>query len=305
MYDNEVKHILGKFAIFEKMYDEIRFVDPTNKMVIDYKSPSASHKYGSNCYDFWEANQVCDNCIAIRAYTTNQTFVKVEYASGEVYMATAVPVELGTRRAVVELLKNVTNSLILGDLNTDNKSEMYAMIDNMNSIALRDSLTGVYNRRYLTEKLPIDIVNAALLGKSISVIMADIDHFKGVNDAYGHLIGDSVLKSFAETLLKSVRRESDWVSRYGGEEFLICLPGASITRSVEIAEHMRRTTEEKVITCGEHSIKITASFGVCSIKPASGINVESLIDCADKQMYLAKHNGRNRVEPVFHNDFTD
>jgi len=299
MYDQEAKEILDKFSIFEKMYDQIRFVDPTMKKVIDYKSASTTHELGPSCFAFWEGNQVCDNCIAMRAYASNQTFVKVEYAGTEVYMATAVPVELGSRRAVVELFKNVTNSLILGELNPDNKSEIHAMIDNMNNIALRDSLTGVYNRRYISEKLPIDIINAALLGRNISVIMADIDFFKQVNDTHGHVTGDSVLVSFAGTLAKCVRRESDWVARYGGEEFLICLPGASLERAVEIAEHMRKTVENTAIELGELHLKITASFGVCSFKPAPGISSESLIECADKQMYLAKNTGRNRVEPSY------
>ena len=298
MYDNEAKQIIEKFSIFEKMYDEIRFVDPTMKKVIDYKSANTSLAYGSNCYDFWQKDQVCDNCISMRAYSANQTFVKVEYAGGEIYMATAVPVQLSTRRAVIELLKNVTHSLILGDSNKDTKSEMYAMIDNISNLALKDSQTGALNRRYIDEKLPIDIINAALLGKNISVIMVDIDLFKAVNDTYGHLIGDCVLKGVAETLNKRTRRETDWVARYGGEEFLICLPSASIERAVEIAQHLRQAIEETAITCGEHNINVTASFGVCSFKPAPGISGESLIDCADKQMYLAKQRGRNRVEPA-------
>lgn len=296
MYDDEAKQVIDKFAIFDKMYDQIRFVDPTMKKVIDYKSAISPQAHGSNCYDFWKRDQVCDNCVSMRAYSANQSFVKVEYAKGQMYMATAVPVQLSTRRAVIEMLKNVTHSLILGDSNKDKKSEMYAMIDNMSNIALRDSLTGVYNRRYITEKLPIDIVNSALLGKDISVIMADIDLFKVVNDTYGHLAGDCVLKTVAETFNNRTRRESDWVARYGGEEFLICLPGASLNRAVEVAEHFRKALEETVIDCGEHSLKVTASFGVCSLSPAPGISADALIDCADKQMYLAKQSGRNRVQ---------
>ena len=297
MYDNEAKAIIEKFSIFEKMYDQIRFVDPTMKKVIDHTSADHAHDHDSNCYDFWQKGYVCDNCVSMRAYSANQTFIKIEYNGGDIYLVTAVPVQLSTRRAVIELLKNVTHSLILDNGNTNKESQIYAMIDNMSNRALRDELTGVYNRRYITEKLPIDIINSALLSKSISVIMADIDFFKAVNDTYGHLVGDCVLKTFADTLNERTRREDDWVARYGGEEFLICLPGASIKRAVEIAEHMRKTLEETVITCGEHSLNITASFGVCSFNPAPGISIETLLDCADKQMYLAKRSGRNRVEP--------
>jgi len=201
--------------------------------------------------------------------------------------------QLSNRRMVEELLKNTTDSMVLGN---GNYSEIYEMIDSMNNLALKDTLTGIYNRRYINEKLPVDIISAALSEQSLSIIMADIDFFKKVNDTFGHLTGDFTLVNFADTLSGCIKRESDWVSRYGGEEFLICLPGAGIEKAIEIAEQIRRTVENNVILCGEHTIKITASFGVCSIKPTPGANVRDFIECADKMLYAAKNNGRNRVE---------
>ncbi|HEX3033146.1 MAG TPA: diguanylate cyclase, partial [Bacillota bacterium] len=84
--------------------------------------------------------------------------------------------------------------------------------------------------------------------------------------------------------------------RYGGEEFLICLPGADLERAAEIAEHLRKTIEDKEIICGEHTIRITASFGVCGLQQIHDMGIQGLIECADKKLYLAKRNGRNRVE---------
>lgn len=204
--------------------------------------------------------------------------------------------ELSNRRIVIELLKNTTDVMAFGN---GNHSEIYEMIDSMSNLALKDTLTGIYNRRYINEKLPVDIVSASLSEQSLSIIMADIDFFKKVNDTYGHLAGDCTLKGFADILSGCIRRESDWVSRYGGEEFLICLPGASVEKAIEIAEHIRSNVENNAILCGEHTIRITASFGVCSIKPApgaSGVSVENLIESADNKLYLAKNKGRNRVE---------
>lgn len=204
--------------------------------------------------------------------------------------------ELANQRIVIELLKNTTDVMAFGN---GNYSEIYEMIDSMSNLALKDTLTGIYNRRYINEKLPVDLISASLSEQTLSVIMADIDFFKKVNDVYGHLAGDCVLKNFAETLSGCIRRESDWVSRYGGEEFLICLPGAEIEKAKEMAEHMRSAVENNVIRCGEHTVKITASFGISSIKPTPGepcVSVEKLIECADKKLYTAKNNGRNRVE---------
>ena len=295
MYDKEVRELLDKVVIFEKMYDQIRFVDPIIKKVLSYKDNTVN-ELAVKCFDFWAKNKICDNCISIRAFIENKTFVKVEYTPNEIYIVTAVPVELSNRRIVIELFKNTTDSMVFEYGNNENNSEIYKMIDSMNNLALKDTLTGIYNRRYINEKLPVDIINASLSEQSLSIIMADIDFFKKVNDTYGHLIGDCTLKSFTDTLSGCMKRESDWVSRYGGEEFIICLPGAELEKAIEIAENIRETVENNVILCKEHTIKITASFGVCSIKPAPGASAENLIECADKKLYEAKNSGRNRVE---------
>lgn len=201
--------------------------------------------------------------------------------------------ELCNRKIVIELLKNTTDSM---DTENENHAEIYKMLDNMNNLVLKDTLTGIYNRRYIHEKLPVDIISASLSKQSLSIIMADIDFFKNVNDNYGHSAGDWTLKSFADTLCGCIRREGDWISRYGGEEFLVCLPGAGAETATEIAELMRRTVENNEILYEGHTIKITASFGVCSVKPTTGANVANLIESADKKLYLAKNSGRNKVE---------
>ncbi|AFM41723.1 diguanylate cyclase (GGDEF) domain-containing protein [Desulfosporosinus acidiphilus SJ4] len=197
---------------------------------------------------------------------------------------------------IYELLKNTTENIANEN---DNCPEIYELIDRMSNLALKDTLTGTYNRRYINQKLPVDIISASLSEQSLSIIIADIDFFKKVNDSYGHVTGDHILKSFADILSGCIQRESDWISRFGGEEFLICLPGAGVEKAKEIAERMRSTIENEAIACGKHLIKITASFGVCSIKPsprAPKINAEKLIECADHKLYIAKSNGRNRVE---------
>ncbi len=295
MYDNEIEKLISKTAIFEKLYQDIRFVDPVAKKVLIYKD-NIVHEIGTKCFDFWQKNMVCNNCISMRAYHENKTFMKVEHTPDKIFVVVAVPFELNNRRIVIELLSDATNSFIYEDLVNRNSSEVYTMIDNLNNLALRDPLTGIFNRRYINDKLPIDILNTALLEQEISVIMADIDFFKKVNDTYGHLAGDEVLKNFASALSGCMRRESDWVARFGGEEFLICLPGADLEKARETAEKMRSKVEADEIEWNGNKIKITSSFGICSARPAQGSSAESLIDAADKKLYTAKANGRNRVE---------
>ena len=145
-------------------------------------------------------------------------------------MITAVPYCFDDRRIVIEIIKDITKS-VLFDFSENAALEqvgIHAIIDNMNKLAFSDSLTELYNRRYIMEKLPVDLLNSALLSTNLSIIMADIDYFKKVNDTYGHLAGDLTLKNVAKILLSCIKRENDWIARFGGEEFIICMPGANL-----------------------------------------------------------------------------
>jgi diguanylate cyclase (GGDEF)-like protein len=175
-------------------------------------------------------------------------------------------------------------------------SGVHALIDNMNNLAFTDPLTGIYNRRYISEKLPVDLLNAALLSTKLSVVMADIDHFKNVNDTYGHLAGDYTLKCFAKKMTDCLKRGSDWIARFGGEEFLICLPGADIDVAKAAAETMRQAIEAQTIRYESGEIHITVSFGVYCVKPDASESVDDILRQADLRLYTAKKNGRNRVE---------
>jgi diguanylate cyclase (GGDEF) domain len=298
MYDKEISDVYDKIKIFGKMYEILRFVDPVKKKVLNFNDNYVNES-DFQCFEFWDKNQICDNCISVRALNENETFVKIEYTKDRVYVVTSVPFELTDRRIVIELLKDNTNSMIFSaydDKESSDRSNIYSMINNMNNLALRDALTGVYNRRYINERLPVDIINAAILDRNLSIILTDIDFFKRVNDTYGHLVGDSALKIFADTILNCIPAETGWLARYGGEEFLVCLPDTNIDVAAELAELMRKTIEDKLIICGEHVFKITASFGVCCEKPKQGEKVEEVIQLADTKLYIAKNNGRNRVE---------
>jgi diguanylate cyclase (GGDEF)-like protein len=294
MNDKEIKELYDKLHILNKLYDIIRLIDPENKRVIGY-SGCEYMESTLKCFDVLGRDKKCENCVSMRAYHENQTFIKLEYFGHDVFMITAVPIELSDRRAVIELFKNVKDSLILQN-SSEHDNVVSGMIENINLMASKDSLTGIYNRKYIYEKLPADIVNATVSGHRIGLIMADIDHFKQVNDTYGHLAGDEVLRVFARVLIEELRRESDWVARYGGEEFLVCIPGASKEITFEIAERMRQAFENTTIHFNGTDIRATASFGISHLIPDKDVTIEKFIGYADKNLYLAKNKGRNRVE---------
>ncbi len=165
--------------------------------------------------------------------------------------------------------------------------------------AERDWLTGCHNRRYLHEVL-LDAAQArAHAGQPLSVLLCDIDHFKRINDSHGHGAGDAVLLAFSK-LLQAVAREGvDSAIRYGGEEFLLVLPGTGLAAGVQLAEWLRLRCAAMPVQhpAGGDAIYTTVSFGVASCA-LGGTPLSELIDAADKLMYTAKRNGRDRVESL-------
>lgn len=160
--------------------------------------------------------------------------------------------------------------------------------------SIRDPMTQLFNRRYLEESIAREQVRARRTQSQFTVVMADIDHFKTFNDTYGHQAGDAVIKAFAN-LLKNNLRGEDVICRYGGEEFLILLVGATHEQGLERAEILRRiTTTLEVSLNGASLPAINASWGVASF-PTHGENWEAILSTADAALYLSKRNGRNRV----------
>lgn len=156
----------------------------------------------------------------------------------------------------------------------------------------KDFLTGLLTRQALQQISIKYLEIMELTGQPISIIIADIDFFKKINDTYGHLAGDAVLKHFANIIRENLRK-SDYVFRIGGEEFLILLPNTSLEEAVKIAENLRRKLEETPLIYDGKEIKLTTSFGVAEFKDHNNLN--SLIKEADEKLYQAKREGRNRV----------
>ena len=168
-----------------------------------------------------------------------------------------------------------------------------AAIETLHQQSITDALTGLNNRRYLFELLPRELARAKRNATTLSVIMIDLDHFKRINDSYGHEAGDMALRWVGSALMKTLRG-SDIVCRYGGEEFCVALPEASLENAQAKAEEIRRALEAFDLEyCGK-PLKISASFGV-AVYPKHGTDTDTLLRAADEALYQAKNAGRNRV----------
>lgn len=190
--------------------------------------------------------------------------------------------------AMVETeLKNVTLSKA--------QTSLVRELGEANRLALVDPLTRLWNRRGVTELLEREWADAARHGKPVTLVMADIDFFKKINDTFGHAVGDDVLRETAKRLLEMLRAE-DAVGRMGGEEFLMILTDCDPSMVMATVDRIRKAIESRPFMIDGETYMVTMSFGAATHVPQSGDKPEETIEQADKALYRAKHGGRNRVE---------
>jgi diguanylate cyclase len=171
--------------------------------------------------------------------------------------------------------------------------EIHVLQGKLSEQANRDPLTGLYNRRYLDTTLTRELARCERDGQPLSVMMIDIDHFKQVNDNYGHQAGDTVLIKLA-TVLQEQARAADVACRYGGEEFMLLLPNMPADVALDRAEQWRAAFADTTVLVDARQLRVTLSIGVAGY-PTHGHLAQELIQCADRALYRAKAQGRNRV----------
>jgi len=196
-----------------------------------------------------------------------------------------------------ELEARVRSMLRIKKLQEDLESrelELEDMNDRLRRVSQTDGLTGLDNRRYLEERLHEMFEHSLRLHEPLTAVMCDVDHFKSVNDSHGHQAGDAILRQFAD-LIKQQAREIDRVGRYGGEEFMIILPGTVLDAAVTFAQRVREDIEKHVFTYEDLELKRTVSCGVAAWPHPKISTRDQLIRAADDSLYVAKETGRNKV----------
>lgn len=172
---------------------------------------------------------------------------------------------------------------------------MLALQDEMRAEAITDELTGLLNRRGIMERLEHELALVARDGRALSLLVADIDEFKAINDAHGHAVGDEVLREVAFRVRGQLRAYDD-VGRHGGEEFAVSLPACAASDAVAVAERIRRSMCDSPVATSAGDFAVTISIGVASAEGDKPPDVARLTGDADRALYVAKRNGRNAVE---------
>ncbi|HWP83633.1 MAG TPA: GGDEF domain-containing protein, partial [Terriglobia bacterium] len=175
------------------------------------------------------------------------------------------------------------------------QDRLIAMREEMRAQAMRDPLTGLLNRAAILEALHRELERSSREEKPVGLVLADLDHFKKINDSFGHLAGDAVLREAARRML-AVVRPYDFIGRYGGEEFLIVFPGAGTADTLGLAERLRHCVRNGPLELPEGPIALSMSLGAGSFAGGSRREVSAAVRAVDEALYRAKRGGRNRTE---------
>ncbi|MFH1075507.1 MAG: diguanylate cyclase, partial [Pseudomonadota bacterium] len=198
-----------------------------------------------------------------------------------------MPIKSANEESVFRVITNALEKFRL-------RKEIGIAHKKMFELSTIDELTGLYNRRYFVDALHREFASAVRYNKELVLFMMDLDHFKNVNDTYGHPAGDRMLIEMSRILKEAVRL-GDIACRYGGEEFTVILPSTDIKSAALVAERLRRSVEAHKVQHEQHILSITISIGIATISNIQGQQPEELIQLADDALYMAKREGRNRV----------
>ncbi|MPM86424.1 hypothetical protein SDC9_133513 [bioreactor metagenome] len=281
-----IEEIRKNLDFFHKMYDVVRLVDPVEKKVLDYRGDMPCRSTDA-CYDYWENYQICNNCISIRAHLNNQSFIKIEKNKNHVFWVNAIPVQNAERPVVLELLKDAADTMLIGLQDYINGEAFENFIERINEAVVRDFITTLYNRRFVDERLPADVVNAMLDGKPLSVCFIDLDSFKQINDLYGHRAGDLAIKAVGAVLAQEIRKKTDWAARYGGDEFLLSLRNTSEQEARTFLQRVLNAVENLSLDFLPSSARLSFSYGIKTTSDVP-LTADDLVRHADEKMYQAK-----------------
>jgi len=286
---------MGKeIAVLKNVFDIVRLVDPIR--CLEYSIPDRSFErvfHNIPCYRALEKDRRCKNCISIRALQEEKPHTKFEFADKAIYYMMAKSIQVDGKSFIVEMISNVTDHT---GLDGKECSDFIDKIIQFNTLIVTDELTGSYNRRFFNEVLPGLINNSVEKDESLAVIVIDIDDFKGINDTYGHLVGDQALCAVARFLENNIRENhGDFVARMGGDEFLVVLNHIKRDVAIRRVKDISKKAQNILIEGAGQKTAVSLSFGMAFAGDFQEPSLASLMECADKRLYQSKKKGKNRV----------
>jgi len=282
----KVRQFMGDLSY---VFDIVRLVDPINYKIISFNNQGEEVFDEYKCYQIWNKDNRCENCISFKAFDLNRRLTKFEFVNKEIYHIISKPIQIKTNGSIyylaMELVNKITDEVLFEAFGKD---ELINKIIIHEKKIYEDSLTKVYNRRYFDEKIFCHNSRCDLEGEVV-FIMADLKNFKEINDTYGHHIGDLALLLSAQAMKSSIR-SCDSVIRIGGDEFLIIIKNCSYRIAEKIISSIKEKMEISAVYDEENNKHAVCNFGIShSLRfRCTEEDIERMMAEADKNMYLDK-----------------
>ncbi|WP_428422039.1 GGDEF domain-containing protein [Paraeggerthella hominis] len=293
---------LRDYAVGVALFDSYRLVDTKTNLVHSYSACSESDVPVCSedlCYRVWGRKRPCENCTSQACLDKQEQVIKMEQLNGRVLLISSLPTVIAGRPYALELVKDVTSSLMVTDEIAHENIEITSMIDRFNTLAVRDAFTMLYNKTFIHSELETLASQAedqlAEDGRPAALVAIDVDLFREINDNHGHSTGDDVLLHLAQQFKKVARSlEDGWAGRFGGDEFFLCAPHGLDRKDLEFLETTIADAERHRFENGSLPFGITVSYGIAYLQ--AGDTRRSFMERADEAMYAAKRERHRRQQ---------
>lgn len=287
----EMPEELRKYGDLSVFCDLYRITDPETCKIYNYAEGKLLPQK-EFCYNVWERKKACSNCSSRRAVMENRTIVKLECFVNRAMLVYSVPVSINNKKYSLELIKNVTDSFVI-KFPLHNENEILAgLINSVNSIITHDPFTGLHNKYYTYKELHRLIDSAAENNYTFSAAFIDIDKFKIINDTYGHVKGDEVIKEIAEYIKKITDEGKVFGARMGGDEFMIIFSKMTFEKSEKLCgELMNKVSEHEFCARDGQKFHVQISYGLHEFD--KNLSKDEFINHIDEKMYNMKRSKLN------------
>lgn len=284
-----IRHLVNyselDFADF-KEYEYYRLVNPIEKNVYNFEDGKLKLIPNENCFDVWDSGNPCKYCVSANALTNKCEKKKLEYLDGELQMAKVIPVIVEGKELVLELFQSLSDTYFKVE---DNFTQLSSLIQDFNNLAALDSFTKLYSHSYTLDKLITIIKGTTKNVKSVSLVVADINKLKYVNDTFGHVSGDELILKVAKILEPLKKLEKVYPGRTGGDEFQIILLNYDLNQATELLQNIFK----KLSSIKLEKINYIASVSFALLEWNHKDTAEEFIHKTDQLMYENKRLGKN------------
>jgi diguanylate cyclase (GGDEF)-like protein len=241
----------------------------------------------NKCFCLWDEDKACTNCVSYRVFTEQKQMVKLQNVNGFISLILAIPIEIDGEYYILELIKDLSVSLVVHDNFHQENIDIGHMVDKLNMLAVTDPFTNLYNKKYVEKQLHEDISFTYKSNENIILAMLDIDEFKSVNDNFGHVSGDFVIKELVGIIHKRTENHKSWAARYGGDEFLITFYNNTYENVKKYCDDIMKDFSDVEFHHEDQSFHSSVSIGIYEYDPKVD-SYETLLNKVDAKMYEEK-----------------